>query len=162
MIDNVLRQMDTVPLESRYKDREGADAAVGTLFASSWRSGGRLTVRSLIKVSLKPFQRLAESRDSVSGRAPQSAKLPSVRRTARGNRTKRSGGAFWRGGSPAIEGSPKRIEKRFAVRRMRQADGSQPSAFCVCRFPKGGTPLSVQSPLTLPSGSTTEQQKDAG
>ena len=67
MIDNVLRQMDTVPLESRYKDREGADAAVGTLFASSWRSGGRLTVRSLIKVSLKPFQRLAESRDSVSG-----------------------------------------------------------------------------------------------
>ena len=30
------------------------------------------------KVSLKPFQRLAESRDSVSGRAPQSAKPPSL------------------------------------------------------------------------------------
>ena len=30
------------------------------------------------KVSLKPFQRLAESRDSVSGRTPQSAKPPSL------------------------------------------------------------------------------------
>ncbi|MGN0636488.1 MAG: hypothetical protein ACI4I5_09730, partial [Acutalibacteraceae bacterium] len=48
-----------------------------------------------LKVSVKPFQRLADSKGGAFGRRPQSAK--SEQQKSAGGEPKQSGGLFWRG-----------------------------------------------------------------
>ena len=97
--------------------------------APFFAAGQALRIRhtSISKVLIKLFQKFAGvQRRGASGRAPQSAKHPIIRRSSeRGNRAKRSSGSFCRGGSPAIEGSSKRIAERFTAPAARRSDASR-------------------------------------
>ncbi len=78
------------------------------------------------------FQKLAESRDSVSGRRPQTAKLPyHTEELRKGESNKTLRGSVLERGSPAIEGSPKRMLPLFNYGSSMISNGFTPPTAAV-------------------------------
>ena len=137
----------------------GAGDFVKVFCGLAWAGPVRSNARRALKVSVKPFQRLAGSKGRALGRSPQGAKGPGAAMTVAGLVPK---GAAPAGGTPpstAVDTSPFRGGRpKSRLRRLAVGAASQPFGGTIYgRFTAGLLPKSV-GPAVL-SGRQAAVQK---